>query len=279
LSGPPRFSPPGTPLLEVADVSFSYGAVPALDRISFVARAGELLALVGPNGAGKSTLLRVAAGLLAPRTGSVRLAGLDAHAAPRRAVARVCALVPQEPKAPWPFTVREAVMMGRAPHQGLLAIPGPFDRGAVDGAIEACDLGALAGRRLDALSGGERRRVFFARALAQEPRVLLLDEPTAFLDLAHQVSAMEMARVAAGAGLCVVAVLHDLNLAAAAADRLLVLSRGRVVADGAPGAVLTAERVSEVWGVTVWRGENAASGAAVVLPLWERRGRRPPATG
>ena len=104
-------------------------------------------------------------------------------------------------------------MMGRAPHQGLLAVPGPFDHGAVEGALQACDLLDLADRRLDALSGGERRRVFFARALAQEPRVLLLDEPTAFLDLAHQVAAMDMARVAARAGLCVVAVLHDLNLA------------------------------------------------------------------
>lgn len=263
--------PPGTPLLEVRGVSFSYGTRPALEDVSLVARAGELVALVGPNGAGKSTLLRLACGLLAPESGSVRLAGLEAHAAPRRAVARVCALVPQEPKAPWPFTVREAVMMGRAPHQGLLAIAGPFDHGAVDGALAACDLLALAGRRLDELSGGERRRVFFARALAQEPRVLLLDEPTAFLDLAHQVSAMGMARVAARAGLCVVAVLHDLNLAAATADRLLVLSRGRLVADGAPGPVLTAERVRQVWGIEVWRGENAASGAPVVLPLWESR--------
>jgi len=261
----------GTPLVEAADVSFSYGSRPAVDRVSFVARAGELVALVGPNGAGKSTLLRLAAGLLAPSGGSVRLAGLDAHAAPRRALARVCALVPQEPKAPWPFTVREAVMMGRAPHQGLLAIPGPFDHGAVDGALKACDLTGLSSRRLDSLSGGERRRVFFARALAQEPRVLLLDEPTAFLDLAHQVSAMEMAGVAARAGLCVVAVLHDLNLAAAAADRILVLSRGRVVADGEPDLVLTADRVSEVWGVKVWRGTNATSGAPVVLPLWEAK--------
>ena len=278
--GAPRLSPPGTPLLEVEGVSYSYGSRAAVEGVSFVARAGELVALVGPNGAGKSTLLRLAAGLLAPRSGSVRLAGLEAHAAPRRSVARVCAFVPQEPRAPWPFTVREAVMMGRAPYQGLLAIPGPFDRGAVEGALQACDLLSLAERRLDELSGGERRRVFFARALAQEPRVLLLDEPTAFLDLAHQVSAMAMARVAARAGLCVVAVLHDLNLAAAAADRLLVLSRGRVVADGPPEPVLTAERVQEVWGLAVWRGENAASGAPVVLPLWDAQEESPiPPTG
>jgi iron complex transport system ATP-binding protein len=257
-------------ILEVREATFAYGRTAALEDVSFSAREGEFVGLVGPNGAGKSTLVRLASGLLAPARGTVRLAGLDPHAAPRRAVARLCAIVPQEPQVAWPFTVREAVMMGRAPHQGLLALPGRFDRGAVDGALEACDLLHLAGRRLDALSGGERRRVFFARALAQEPRLLLLDEPTAFLDLGHQVAAMRMAVEAARGGLCVVAVLHDLNLAAAACDRVVVLSRGRVVAEGPPAAVLTADRVRDVWGVPVWRGENAATGAPVVLPAFPR---------
>jgi iron complex transport system ATP-binding protein len=252
--------------VEVRGVSFSYGLRPALEGVSFDAAAGELVGLVGPNGAGKSTLLKLVAGLAAPAAGVVRLAGLDPCAAPRRAVARVCALVPQEAQVAWPFTVREAVMMGRAARQGLLALPDRFDRGAVEGALQACDLIALADRRLDALSGGERRRVFFARALAQEPRVLLLDEPTAFLDLAHQVAAMRMALVAARAGLCVVAVLHDLNLAAQACHRLVVLSGGRVVAEGPPAEVLDAERVAAVWGLEVWRGENGATGAPVVLP-------------
>jgi iron complex transport system ATP-binding protein len=254
------------PIVEVTDAAYAYRGVAALDGVSFAAREGELVGLVGPNGAGKSTLIRLVAGLLRPARGAVRMGGLDPAAAPRREVARICALVPQEPRAPWPFTVREAVMMGRAPRQGLLAMPGKLDVGAVEGALQACDLVELAGRRLDQLSGGERRRVFFARALAQEPRLLLLDEPTAFLDLAHQVMAMRMARVAARGGLAVVAVLHDLNLAAAACDRLVVLSRGRVVAEGAPSAVLTPERISQVWGVEVWRGENGASGTPVVLP-------------
>ncbi|HZZ85424.1 MAG TPA: ABC transporter ATP-binding protein [Anaeromyxobacteraceae bacterium] len=265
-------TPPGD-LIEVRDATFRYGGRPALDRVSFGARAGELVGLVGPNGAGKSTLVRLVAGLAAPAGGTVRLAGLDPAAAPRREVARVCALVPQEPPVHWPFTVREAVMMGRAPRQNLFAAAGPLDSGAVQGALEACELLHLADRRLDALSGGERRRVFFARALAQEPRVLLLDEATAFLDLAHQVAAMRMAGVAARGGLCVVAVLHDLNLAAASCDRLVVLSRGQVVAEGRPAEVLTEERVEAVWGLPVWRGENGATGDPVVLP----RGRaRPP---
>jgi iron complex transport system ATP-binding protein len=254
------------PIVQVLGVRFGYGARLAVDVVSFSARQGEFVGLLGPNGAGKSTLIRLVAGLLQPQAGLVRLGGLDPHLAPRRQVAQVCALVPQEPRLDWPFTVREAVMMGRAAHQGLLAIPGRYDTGAVDGALAACDLTHLADRRVDALSGGERRRVFFARALAQEPRVLLLDEPTAFLDLAHQVAAMEMARVAARGGLCVVAVLHDLNQAAAACDRLVVMGAGQVVAEGSPAEVLTAERVREVWGVPVWRGENGLSGAPVVLP-------------
>jgi iron complex transport system ATP-binding protein len=262
---------PADPIVDVRGASFAYDGAPAVAGVSFSARAGEFVGLLGPNGAGKSTLIRLVAGLLAPASGEVRLAGLDPFRAPRRTVAQACALVPQEPRVAWPYSVREAVMMGRAPRQGLLALPTRFDRGAVDGALQACDLVHLADRRLDALSGGERRRVFFARALAQEPRVLLLDEPTAFLDLGHQVAAMQMAQVAARGGLCVVAVLHDLNLAAAACDRVVILDRGRVVAEGAPAAVLTAERVREVWGVPVWRGENAATGAAVVLPALERR--------
>jgi iron complex transport system ATP-binding protein len=257
------------PIVDARGVGFSFGATRALDAVTFAAREGEFVGLLGPNGAGKSTLVRLIAGLLAPASGEVRLSGLDPRRAPRRSVARVCALVPQEPKVAWPFTVREAVMMGRAPRQGLLALPTRFDQGAVEGALQACDLVHLADRRLDALSGGERRRVFFARALAQEPRVLLLDEPTAFLDLGHQVAAMRMARVAARGGLCVVAVLHDLNLAAAACDRVVVLAAGRVVADGPPGAILTADRVREVWGLPVWRGQNEATGAAVVLPAIE----------
>ena len=270
MSGRAPGAPWPDPIVDVRGVSFAYGGARALSDVSLAARAGEFVGLLGPNGAGKSTLVRLVAGLLAPEAGAVRLAGLDPWTASRRTVAQVCALVPQEPRVAWPFTVREAVMMGRSPHQGLLALPTRFDRGAVDGALEACDLVKLAERRLDALSGGERRRVFFARALAQEPRVLLLDEPTAFLDLGHQVAAMRMARLAARGGLCVVAVLHDLNLAAATCDRVVILSAGRVVAEGAPAEVLTAERVREVWDVPVWRGENGVTGAAVVLPAVER---------
>jgi cobalamin transport system ATP-binding protein len=266
MTSPPSSEPVGA-LVDVRAASYSYGPRRAVDAVSFTASAGELVGLVGPNGAGKSTLVRMMAGLAAPSAGAVRLAGLDPAAAPRRQVARVAALVPQEPRVAWPFTVREAVMMGRAPRQGLLAVSSRQDERAVDGALEACDLAHVAGRRLDELSGGERRRVFFARALAQEPRVLLLDEPTAFLDIAHQMAAMRIAERTARAGVCVVAVLHDLNLAAASCSRIAVLSRGRLVAEGSPDAVLTAEQVEEVWGVRVWRGRNGETGSPVVLPV------------
>ncbi len=266
MTAPPAVELPTGTLVELRDVSFSYASRPALEGVFLSAQAGELVGLVGPNGAGKSTLVRLVAGLAAPARGAVRLCGLDPAAAPRRTVARMAALVPQEPRAGWAFTVREVVMMGRAPRQGLLGLPSQLDLGAVEGALQACDLVHLADRRIDALSGGERRRVFFARALAQEPRVLLLDEPTAFLDLAHQVAAMRMAEVAAQAGLCVLAVLHDLNLAAASCDRLVVMSRGRVVAEGRPADVLTADRVREVWGLSVWRGAHGETGAPIVLP-------------
>src|SRR3990172_9276612 len=156
IAGPQPPDLQGGLLIDVREVSFGYGSYVALDRVSFTARAGELVGLVGPNGAGKSTLVRMGAGLAAPGSGTVRLAGLDPAAAPRRAVAQVAALVPQEPRVAWSFTVRDVVMMGRAPRQGLLALPSRFDRGAVDGALEACDLVQLADRRLDALSGGER---------------------------------------------------------------------------------------------------------------------------
>jgi iron complex transport system ATP-binding protein len=258
-------------LVEASGLSFRYGAQTALDQVSLQASEGEIVGLVGPNGAGKSTLVRCLAGLAVPVSGQVRLAGLDPFRAARTEVARACAYVPQEPAVAWPFTVREAVMMGRAPRQGLLSLPGAADAAVVERALADCDLTPFSGRRMDELSGGERRRVFFARALAQEPRVLLLDEPTAFLDLRHQLSLLTLARRAADRGLAVVAVLHDLNLAAASCDRLVALAAGRVAAEGPPGEVLTAERVSAIWGVPVWRGTNAISGAPVVLPAGEIR--------
>jgi iron complex transport system ATP-binding protein len=248
------------------DLRYAYPGTPALDGMSFSAAGGEVVGVLGPNGAGKSTLIRILAGLLRADSGSVRIDDLDPASAPRREVARRCAWVAQEPAVAWPFTVREVVMMGRAPHQGLLGLARAEDLRAVSSALAACDLVHLADRRVDACSGGERRRVFIARALAQSPRVLLLDEPTAFLDLGHQLAVLALARAAARDGLAVIAVLHDLNLAASSCDRLLLLDRGKLVAEGPPREVLTEDRVREIWGVPVWRGAHGVSGAPIIHP-------------
>ena len=164
-------------------------------------------------------------------------------------MARLCALVPQEPRLLWSFTVREAVMMGRAPHQGLLALPGPLDHGAVEGALQACDLAHLADRRVETLSGGERRRVFFARALAQEPRVLLLDEPTASLDPRHRFLVLDVLRRRAASGASCVFSTHEVDLAARAADDAVLLARGKVLASGPVRESVTERSLSELLGV------------------------------
>ena len=209
---------------------------------------GEAVALVGPNGAGKTTLLRMLSGLV-PHTGEVRLDGWPVRRMPARERARRVAIVRQQTALPVDFTVREMVEMGRAPHAGWAGRLGDADRAAVDAALVAANLVALAGRSVRQLSGGEQQRVGLAQALAQDTPALLLDEPTAHLDVRHQIEMLARARALAGSGRTVVAALHDLDRAAAFAGRLVVLSAGRVVADGLPHAVLTESLLADVFGV------------------------------
>jgi iron complex transport system ATP-binding protein len=211
-----------------------------LHDVALAVDAGEVVALVGPNGSGKSTILRVASGVLRPRDGKVLLDGRDIVAEPSAAVARRLAVVAQDATFPSSMTARELVELGRTPHLRLLFGPRQRDRAAVDWALEVTASGYLANRFVDELSGGERQRVLLARALAQQPRVLLLDEPTANLDLRHQVAALELVRQLARAdGLAVLAALHDLQLAALYCDRIFLLRDGRVAMDGPPEVVLT----------------------------------------
>jgi iron complex transport system ATP-binding protein len=220
-----------------------------LRGVDLVAQAGELVALVGPNGAGKSTLLRVIAGLLRPASGSVTIDGVDVATLDRRAVARHIAVVPQVFETLFPFTVREIVALGRTSRLGALATLGSEDARAVARALDDIGAADLADRRIDRVSGGERQRAVLAMALAQEAGVLLLDEPTAHLDPAHQRATLErVVTLARARGLAVVAVLHDLNLAAAFASRVVLLADGAVVRDGAPGRVITPELVAAVFG-------------------------------
>jgi len=230
-----------TTALAFESVFAGYPSRPAVLReLSFSIAHGEMVALVGPNGAGKSTVLRAATRVLAPRAGCVLLAGRDIAALDARDVARQVAVVAQQSEAPFGMTVRELVALGRTPHLRLLLGAMRHDRVVTEWALSATGVDHLSERFVEELSGGERQRVFIARALAQEPRVLLLDEPTANLDLQHQVAALDFLRAQAReAGLAVLAAIHDLQLAALYCDRVVVLNRGELVASGTPEEVLT----------------------------------------
>ena len=236
------------PAFDAQNLGVRLGERDALAGVTFSVAAGEAVALVGPNGAGKTTLLRALAGLV-PHTGGLRLDGWPVRDVDARARARRVALVRQQAPLAVEFTVREVVAMGRAPHVGWAGRLGAADRAAVDAALAAADLAGFADRPVRHLSGGEQQRVALAQALAQDTPALLLDEPTAHLDVRHQFDLLARARALADTGRTVVAALHDLERAAAFAGRVLVLDRGRLVADGAPAAVFTSALLAAVFGV------------------------------
>ncbi|HEY8807536.1 MAG TPA: ABC transporter ATP-binding protein [Candidatus Limnocylindria bacterium] len=245
-------------------LSAGYGTRAVLRDVDLALEPGTLVALVGPNGAGKSTLLRALAGLIRPTAGAVTLDGVDVATLSRATLAARIAVVPQTFDTLFPFTVREIVALGRTARLGLFARPTAHDAAAVARAIAAQDLAGLVDRRLDALSGGERQRVVLAMALAQEADILLLDEPTAHLDPAHQIGIVRRAaELARDRGVIALAVLHDLNLAALA-DRVVVMDAGRIVSDGAPEAALDAALVSRVFGPGLAVAQ--VSGRTVILP-------------
>lgn len=231
-------------------VTAAYRERVALQDVDVVIGTGERVALIGPNGAGKSTLLAVATGLLRPTRGHVRLGGDDVARLDRQDVARRLAVVPGAAGLPFATRVEEVVALGRIPHEDPLRGPRPADRAAVAAAIERVGVGHLLGRDARELSLGERQLVLLAMAVAQSAPVLVLDEPTVHLDLRHQVGAMELlVDLNERDGTTVLAVLHDLNLASHFFPRLILLDRGRVVADGRPADVLTADRIHDVFGV------------------------------
>ncbi|MFC8190292.1 ABC transporter ATP-binding protein [Cellulomonas sp. NPDC057328] len=235
-----------TAVLHAQDVGVRHGPVTALTGVDVRVHPGEVVALVGPNGSGKTTLLRVLGGLRRPTTGRALLAGTDLRSVPDRTRARRVAYVGQDEEGDLPFTPREVLLLGRAVRHPDWRPYDADDRAAVEALLARWELGPLADRGLDEMSGGERRRVLLARAFAQGGDVLLLDEPTNHLDLRHQHALL--AHVA-DAGTTAVVALHDLDLAAAYCTRVVMLARGRVVADGPPADVLTADRVGAVYGV------------------------------
>ena len=218
-------------------------------NVSLDFRDGELVGLAGPNGAGKTSLLRALAGLLPPSSGSVRLDGLDIAAIAARERARRLAYLPQQQVVSWPLKGADVVMLGRFARRSPLAAPSGADRAAVDAALAQADAQSFASRPVTELSGGERARVLLARALAQETPVLLADEPTRDLDPAHQIGVIELLKAVAGRGMLVVVSLHDLPLASRWCDRIVLMDRGRVVADDRPDQALSRERLDEVYGV------------------------------
>lgn len=235
--------------LAVEDVAADYGGPPVLAGVSLEVTAGEFVGILGPNGSGKSTLVRVVSHVLPPSRGRVLVGGRDVGRIGRRALAREMAVVPQTQPVLYEFSVEDVVLMGRTAHLGRFQFVGPADRAACRRAMEATEVFDLRDRSLEALSGGERQRVLIARALAQEPHLLILDEPDAHLDINHKVEVFDLlAGLNRDEGLTVVCISHDLNLAAQYAGRLVLLAHGRVAADDAPEAILTEDTIRRVYG-------------------------------
>ena len=237
--------------VELSDVTVVLGGRPVVDRIDLEVAAGEWVAVIGPNGAGKTTLLRAIARLV-PFAGSIALEGRSTAAMRRSELSRLVAVVAQDPSTPPWMTVGEYVLLGRTPHLGALAKEGRRDLEAAARALDRLDLAGYGSRRLGTLSGGEKQRVVVARALAQEARIVLLDEPTAALDIGHQQQALDLLDVLrAESELTLVAAMHDLTLAAQYAERMVLLDEGRVVADGPPRDVLTEETIARHYGASI----------------------------
>jgi iron complex transport system ATP-binding protein len=254
---------PGIRVLDAVDLSVRLGEALVVDRAHLSLRRGELVALVGPNGAGKTTLVRALAGLV-PAEGKILLDGKPAEELSRRERARLIAYLPQGHVFHWPMAVDATVALGRHPHADPFSPPTDADRAAIARALAATNIEMLAARSVATLSGGERARVALARALATEAALLLADEPTVSLDPRHQLLVMDLLRQAARNGGSVLAVVHDLALAERFADRVIVMNRGSLVADGPPAQALSAERIAEVFGV-VTLSVNTSEGS-IILP-------------
>jgi iron complex transport system ATP-binding protein len=253
--------------IELRNVSFGYGREPVVRDVSLAVRAGEFLGIIGPNGSGKSTLLRLMSGTLGAWSGQVEVDGQRIERFGRRELGRLIAVVPQETAMSFPFSVTEVVLFGRTPHLGGFAFEGDPDLAAARRAMARTDVTHLAGRAVSELSGGERQRVVLARALAQETSLLLLDEPTAFLDLRHQVEIYDLLRDLQREGMTIVTVLHDLNLAALYCQRLVLLQEGRIAEVGTPENVMTYTTLTRVYGMDIYVAMNDVTGTLIVLPL------------
>ncbi|MFF4888487.1 ABC transporter ATP-binding protein [Micromonospora chersina] len=262
---------PDTPRLVGEALTLGYDRRTVAEDLTVAVPDGSFTVIIGPNACGKSTLLRALARLLRPAKGTVLLDGADIHRRPARQVARTLGLLPQSATAPDGLTVAELVSRGRYPHQGLLRQWSREDERVVDRAMADTGVADLADRPVDELSGGQRQRVWIAMALAQQTPLLLLDEPTTYLDIAHQVEVLDLcARLHEEQGRTLVAVLHDLHQAARYATHLVALRDGRVVAAGDPRRIVTTELVEEVFGLPCRIIEDPETGTPLVLPAARR---------
>ncbi|MGE5553445.1 MAG: ABC transporter ATP-binding protein [Betaproteobacteria bacterium] len=254
-------------ILEARNLHLAYEEREVVHGLSLAVRSREVISLIGPNGSGKSTILRALSRTLRPRGGAVYLNGHDIHSLSPSKLAKQLAILPQAPQAPSDLTVRDLVWYGRSPHQRWWRRATAADADVVAWALAETKLERLADRPVATLSGGERQRAWIALALAQTPEVLLLDEPTTYLDIAHQLEVMELIRrLNRSLGLTVIMVLHDINQAARYSDRLIALQNGRLVAEGEPARILTPALFRQVFGVEA-RIEYDADGVPLCLPL------------
>ncbi|MFC7341134.1 ABC transporter ATP-binding protein [Saccharopolyspora griseoalba] len=258
--------------LQASGLRLAYGDRVVVDALDFEVTSGTITAVIGPNGCGKSTLLRALGRLLEPKRGEVLLDGKRIHKMSTKEVARVLGVLPQSPQAPEGLTVADLVARGRHPHQAWYRQWSSDDEGAVADALAMTGIAELADRTVDELSGGQRQRAWLSMALAQGTDLLLLDEPTTYLDLSHQVDVLELVgRLHQESGRTVVMVLHDLNLAARYADRLVAMKDGAVVASGEPAEVLTEELLDEVFELNARVIEDPVAGTPMVVPIGGRR--------
>ena len=257
--------------LAADDLVLSYGAATIVDHVSLHIPEGKVSAFLGPNGSGKSTIFRALARLLRPRHGTVVIDGAAIGSMTTKQVARKLAILPQQPVTPESITVEDLIWYGRHPHRRPLAGTGAADREAVEWAIRATQLEGLRNHPVDALSGGQRQRAWIALALAQDTSILLLDEPTTFLDLSHQLEVLELcAELNRDQGKTVVMVLHDVNLAAEYCDHLFVIKNGQVFTQGSPGQVLTRDLIRAVYDVDAQVIPHPVSGRPLCIPSAKR---------
>lgn len=258
-------------VIELEGIDYAYGKSRVLSRIDFTVSTGDFFVIIGPNGSGKTTLMKVISGLLKPARGRVKIQSRPLSRFSKKSLARTVAYVPQMLQAEFPFTVMEVVLMGRSPHLGLLGIEHRRDVEAARAAIGFTGVSHLAGRKLNELSGGESQRVFIARAICQEPDIMLLDEPTASLDLAHQIRVMDlMEKLRRERHITVVMVSHDLNLASMYGNRILLLKEGRMVELGSPEQVITFETLESAYGCKLLVDESPLGSFPRVTPVPSR---------